>query len=129
MVEDIRELSGLAQTRPGFAFALAMLMFSLAGIPPLAGFFAKWYVFLAAVDAGLYWLAVAGVVASVVGAYYYLRIIKLIYFDEPGAGFEPRMERSLGVVLVLSTAFNLLFVLGAAPLENSATAAAIALFP
>ena len=62
---------------------MLMLMFSLAGIPPLAGFFAKFYVFLAAVEAGLYPLAVIGVVASVVGAYYYLRIVKIIYFDEP----------------------------------------------
>jgi NADH-quinone oxidoreductase subunit N len=129
MVESITDLSGLAQTRPGFAFALAMLMFSLAGIPPLAGFFAKWYVFLAAASAGLWWLAGAGLVASVVGAYYYLRIVKLMYFDAPAEGFEPRMERSLGVILVLSTAFNLLFVLGAQPLESSATAAAAALFP
>ena len=65
------------------AFFLAMLMFSLAGIPPLAGFFAKFYVFLAAIKAGLYTLAVIGVLASVVGAYYYLRIVKVMYFDEP----------------------------------------------
>jgi NADH-quinone oxidoreductase subunit N len=129
MIEDITELSGLAETRPGFAFALAMLMFSLAGIPPLAGFFAKWYVFLAAIDAGLYWLAAAGVVASVVGAYYYLRIVKLMYFDQRAEGFEPRMEKSLGVLLALSTAFNLLFVFGAEPLVTSANAAATALFP
>ena len=65
------------------AFFLAMLMFSLAGIPPLAGFFAKFYVFLAAIQAGLFTLAVIGVLASVVGAYYYLRIVKIMYFDEP----------------------------------------------
>ena len=71
------------------AFFLAMLLFSLAGIPPLAGFFAKFYVFLAAIQAGLYMLAVIGVLASVVGAYYYLLIVKLMYFDEPVAGFLP----------------------------------------
>jgi NADH-quinone oxidoreductase subunit N len=129
MVEDIKELSGLAQTRPGFAFALAMLMFSLAGIPPLAGFWAKYYVILAAMDAGLYWLAGAAVVASVVGAVYYIGIVKLIYFDEPARGFEPRMERSLGILVALATAFNFLFVVGGTPLVNSASAAATALFP
>jgi NADH-quinone oxidoreductase subunit N len=129
MIESIGDLRGLAETRPGFAFAFAMLMFSLAGIPPLAGFFAKWYVFLAAIDAGLYWLAAGGVIASVVGAYYYLRIVKLMYFDERGPGFDANMERPLGVLLALSTAFNLLFVIGAAPLVSSATAAAASLFP
>ena len=66
-----------------------MLLFSLAGIPPLAGFFAKFYVFNAAIQAHLYWLAVVGVVLSVIGAYYYLRIVKIMYFDEPGVTFEP----------------------------------------
>ena len=80
---------GLARTNPAMAFVLAMLLFSLAGIPPLAGFFAKFYVFLAAVEAGLYALAVIGVLASVVGAYYYLRIVKIMYFDEPAAAFVP----------------------------------------
>ena len=83
MVEEIDELSGLAQTNLGMATVLAMLMFSLAGIPPLAGFFAKFYVFVAAVKEGLWPLAVIGVLASVVGAYYYVRIVKIMYFDEP----------------------------------------------
>src|SRR5947208_8312042 len=86
-IENVADLSGLASTRPLMAFFLAMLMFSLAGIPPLAGFFAKWYVFLAAIKAGLFALAVVGVLASVVGAYYYLVIIKTMYFDEPGKAF------------------------------------------
>ena len=85
LIETIYDLSGLSRTNPGMAFALAALMFSLAGIPPLAGFFAKFYVFAAAIQAGLYWLAVLGVLASAVGAYYYLRIVKLMYFDEPAA--------------------------------------------
>ncbi len=83
MVESIDQLAGLARTNPTMAFFLAMLLFSMAGIPPLAGFFAKFYVFLAAIKAGLYVLAVIGVLASVVGAYYYLAIIKTMYFDEP----------------------------------------------
>ena len=79
---------------PAMAFFLATMMFSLAGIPPLAGFFAKYFVFLAAIKAGLYALAVIGVLASVVGAYYYLRIVKVMYFDEPAGAFEP-MPRAL----------------------------------
>ena len=83
MVEDIDELAGLAQNNLGMAIVLAILLFSLAGIPPLAGFFAKFYVFVAAVKAGLWPLAVIGVLASVVGAYYYVRIVKIMFFDEP----------------------------------------------
>src|SRR5437868_4672694 len=88
-VENISDLSGLARTKPAMAFFLAVMMFSLAGIPPLAGFFAKYFVFLAAIKAGLYTLAVLGVLASVVGAYYYLSIVKVMYFDEPVGTFEP----------------------------------------
>ena len=87
MVESIDQLAGLARTHPATAFFLAMLLFSMAGVPPLAGFFAKFYVFLAAIKAGLYMLAVIGVLASVVGAYYYLAIIKVMYFDEPAESF------------------------------------------
>ena len=87
-VENIRDLAGLARTDGTMAFFLAMLMFSLAGIPPLAGFFAKFYVFYAAVEAHLYWLAVIGFVTSVVAAFYYLQIVKIIYFDEPAASFD-----------------------------------------
>jgi NADH-quinone oxidoreductase subunit N len=87
-VETIASLSGLSQTRPGLAAALAIFMFSLAGIPPLLGFNAKLAVFKAAVDAGLYPLAVAGFVASVIGAYYYLRVVKVMYFDEPAPEFQ-----------------------------------------
>ena len=104
-------------------------MFSLAGIPPLAGFFAKFYVFLAAVKAGLYPLAVIGVVASVVGAYYYLRIVKIIYFDEPAPAFEQRMGLSLASIIAVSGIFTVFFIVGAGPLVNSAAAAAAALFP
>ena len=82
-VEDIDELSGLAQNNLAMATVLAIVMFSMAGIPPLAGFFAKFYVFVAAVKEGLWALAVFGVLASVVGAYYYVRIVKIMFFDEP----------------------------------------------
>ena len=127
MVEDIDELAGLSRNNPLMAFLLAMLLFSLAGIPPLAGFFAKFYVFLAAINAGLYALAVIGVLASVVGAYYYLRIIKIMYFDEPAEAFEP-MPGALKSVLAVSGILVLLFFLYPAPLVAAADTAAKALF-
>jgi len=127
MVEDISELSGLARTHPMMAFLFAMILFSLAGIPPLAGFFAKFFVFAAAIEAKLYTLAVIGVLASVVGAYYYLRVIKIMYFDEPAAGFEP-MHGELKLVLGASGLFVILFFLIAGPIGGAAQTAARALF-
>jgi NADH-quinone oxidoreductase subunit N len=127
MIEDIDQLAGLSRTQPLMAFMLAMLLFSLAGIPPLAGFFAKFYVFLAAIHAGLYGLAVTGVLLSVVGAYYYLRIVKLMYFDAPADHFEP-MPGPLAAVLGMSGLFILLFFLYPAPLVAIAGTAAKSLF-
>ena len=126
-VEEIDELSGLARTQPMVAFLLAALLFSLAGVPPLAGFFAKFYVFLAAIEARLYGLAVIGVLASVVGAYYYLRIVKIMYMDEPRRAFLP-MEGALRVVLGLSGVIVIFFFLYPAPLIAAANAAARSLF-
>ena len=127
MVEDIYDLAGLARTNPAMAFLFAMLLFSLAGIPPLAGFFAKFYVFIAAIKAGLYTLAVIGVVTSVVGAYYYLMIIKIMYFDAPERPFAP-MPQELKAVLAVTGLFNLLYPVYPAPLLDVATAAAKSLF-
>jgi NADH-quinone oxidoreductase subunit N len=127
MVEEIDQLSGLSSTSPMMAFLLAMLLFSLAGIPPLAGFFAKFYVFLAAINAGLYALAVIGVLLSVVGAYYYLRIVKLMYFDAPAKRFEP-MPGLLAAVLGASGLFILFYFVYPAPLVAVAGAAAKSLF-
>ncbi|MEJ0012937.1 MAG: NADH-quinone oxidoreductase subunit NuoN [Bauldia sp.] len=127
MVEDIGELAGLSRTNPVLAFMLGLLLFSLAGIPPLGGFFAKFYVFLAAVQAGLYPLAVIGVLASVVGAYYYLRIVKIMYFDEPVEKFVP-MAVELRVVLAISGAFTLFFVFIAGPVGGIAEVAAKTFF-
>jgi NADH-quinone oxidoreductase subunit N len=127
LVEEISDLAGLARTNPALAFFLATLLFSLAGIPWLAGFFAKWYVFVAAIKAGLFALAVLGVLASVVGAYYYLAIIKTMYFDEPAKGFGP-MAVELKAVLAVSGLFNLLFFVYPGPLVEAATAAAKSLF-
>jgi NADH-quinone oxidoreductase subunit N len=126
-VENISDLAGLGQTNKGLAFVFAMLMFSLAGIPPLAGFFAKLVVFWAAVNAGLWPLVIPGVLASVVGAYYYLRVVKIIYFDEPQPAFDG-MDTEVKWVAYLSAAFSLLFVVFASPLLNAATAAAKSLF-
>ena len=126
-MEDISALAGLSRTKPMLAFLLAMLLFSLAGIPPLAGFFAKFYVFLAAIKAGYYWLAVVGVVTSVVGAFYYLAIIKTIYFDEPTATFEP-MSAKVMFVLALSGIFTLFYFIAPGPLVAAAESAARSLF-
>ena len=126
-VETIDELAGSAQTHPWRAFCLATMMFSLAGIPPLAGFFSKLYVFSAAVNAGLFGLAVIGVVTSVIGAFYYIRIVKIMYFDEPRLGFDP-LPAGPQAVLVGCAAVVLLFWIVPAPLVNSALVAAQSLF-
>ncbi|HEY2068718.1 MAG TPA: NADH-quinone oxidoreductase subunit NuoN [Rhizomicrobium sp.] len=128
-VETIADLAGLARTRPGLAFALMMFMVSLSGIPPFAGFFAKFYVFLAAIDAHLYIPAVLGVVASVVGAYYYWRIFKVMYFDEPAAPFDRELGAPLNFILAASAAFTLLFIVGAPFVVNAADAASRTLIP
>ncbi|HEX5599480.1 MAG TPA: proton-conducting transporter membrane subunit, partial [Hyphomicrobiaceae bacterium] len=101
--EEISDLAGLAQTNLPMAFAFGALMFSMAGIPPLAGFFAKFYVFLAAINAGLYTLAVIGVLASVIAAYYYLYIVKVMFFDEPKDSFLPVRSKE-GFVIAVSAA-------------------------
>jgi NADH-quinone oxidoreductase subunit N len=126
-VEEIDQLAGLSRTHPALAFVLAALLFSLAGIPPLAGFFAKFYVFLAAIEGKFYTLAVIGVLASVVGAYYYLRIVKIMYIDEPVAKFLP-MPKAVAAVLLLSGAFVILFFVYPGPLVAAANAAAKSLF-
>ena len=127
MVEEIDELSGLAQTNLAMATVLALLLFSLAGIPPLAGFFAKFYVFVAAVKEGLWGLAVFGVLASVVGAYYYVRIVKIMFFDAPKESFLAVPVKA-GMVMGLTGLFMLLYVAWPAPLVDAAGAAAKTLF-
>jgi NADH-quinone oxidoreductase subunit N len=126
-VETISDFAGLSRTNPMLAFFFAMFLFSLAGIPPLAGFFAKFYVFLAAIKAGLFTLAVIGVVTSVVGAFYYLTIVKVMYFDEPKEAMEP-MRVELRFVLAIAGVFTILFFVYPAPLVNAAAAAAKSLF-
>jgi NADH-quinone oxidoreductase subunit N len=127
MVEDIDELAGLAQNNLAMATVLAILMFSLAGIPPLAGFFAKFYVFVAAVKEGMWALAVIGVLASVVGAYYYVRIVKIMFFDEPRARFAT-VQPKAGLVMGVMGLYILLYVVWPAPLVEAAGTAAKSLF-
>lgn len=127
MVEEISDLAGLGSSNPLQAFFLTILMFSLAGIPPLAGFFAKYFVFMAAIQANLFALAIIGVLSSVVGAYYYLRIIKIMWFDEPAEAFVP-MAGELKLVLAASGLFVGLFYLFAGTLVNATSTAAASLF-
>ena len=128
MVEEIADLAGLSRTQPALALALGIFMFSMAGIPPLAGFFAKVYVFLAAIDAGLYGLAVIGVLASVIGAFYYIRIVKVMYFDEPAAAFDRPISREMRAVLAVSAVVILFFFIYPGLVVNSADSVAAALF-
>jgi NADH-quinone oxidoreductase subunit N len=127
-VERIDELAGLAQRRPFVAAVFAILLFSLIGLPPLAGFFAKWHVFLAAIEAQLFVLAVIGVLASAVSAFYYLRIIKVMYFDEPVAEFAAVPRELTAVMAVMSFLVVTYFVTVGAPLATAAHTAAGSLF-
>ncbi len=122
-VEEIGELAGLAQNNLPMAFVLAMLLFSLAGVPPLAGFFAKFYVFAAAVKAELYGLAVIGVLSSVVGAFYYLRIVKIMFFDEAKPRFAAPAPY-VRFVMIAAGLFVVLYAIYPGPLVEAATAAA-----
>src|ERR1700742_462033 len=126
-VEQISDFAGLSRTNPLLAFFFAMFLFSLAGVPPLAGFFGKFYVFLAAIHANLFTLAVVGVLCSVVGAFYYLSIVKVMYFDEPLPKLDP-MRVELRAVLAVAGIFNLLFFAYPGPLVSAAAAAAQSLF-
>ncbi len=128
LVEDIGQLAGLARTNLPMAFALAVLLFSMAGIPPLAGFFAKFYVFAAAIKAGLVTLAIVAVVLSVVAAYYYLAIIKLMFFDEPKENFLP-VERTAGLIMGAAALAMIVFVAVPGPIVDAAARAARSLAP
>ena len=126
-VETIGDLAGLARTNGWMAFFMAMLMFSLSGIPPLAGFFAKYYAFLAAVQAGLTPLAVIGVLLSTVAAFYYLRIVKVMYFDDPAPAFDAA-PLAVRTVMAVSTALVFLFWVYPAPFISAAANAAKAFY-
>ena len=128
MVEGLADLAGLSRNAPLLALALAIFMFSMAGIPPLAGFFSKLYVFLAAIDAGLYTLAVIGVLTSVISAFYYLRIVKIMYFDEPAEAFDKPMGRSLAAIAAVSSVLVVVFIAFQTPIVRAAEIAATVLF-
>lgn len=128
MVEGISDLAGLSRNRPIMAAALAVMMFSMAGVPPFAGFFGKFFIFKAAVDAGLIPLAVVGVLTSVVAAFYYLRIIKVVYFDDPADQFEPMPTQARLVLGVTSVAVVIFFLFPLPQVLTAAGHAAKALF-
>ena len=128
MLEGISDLAGLSRSQPGLALALAIFMFALSGIPPTAGFFAKLYVFLAAIDAKLTGLAVIGVVTSVVSAFYYLRVVRVMYFDEPVGVFDRPITAELKGVVFVTAVVTLFFFLIPGPIVEGAEAAASALF-
>ena len=128
-VETISDLAGLSQRDPTTAYLLAILMFSLIGIPPLAGFMGKWFVFLAAVEAKLYVLAAIGFLTSVIGAFYYLRVVKIMFFDPPAAAFEKPIGTVNAALLAGSSAFVIFFIVAPLPVTDAAGVAARALFP
>jgi NADH-quinone oxidoreductase subunit N len=123
-VEQIGDLNGLSQTQPGLAFAFLILLFSMIGMPPLAGFWAKFYVFLPVVEAKLYWLAVVGFLASCVSAAYYLRVLQAIYFEDPAPGFARPQYPFNGTILAMTVLFTAFFVLLPRPLIDAAAKAA-----
>jgi NADH-quinone oxidoreductase subunit N len=128
-VENISDLAGLARTDIRLAVVFSMLFLSLAGLPPLAGFFAKFYVFLAAIQAGLLTPAVLGVLASTVGLVYYLKVVKVMFFDEPAPAFDAVSGLGSRAIMVLSGVVALLFIFAASPVITAADAAAKALLP
>jgi len=107
--ENIKDLSGLSKNHPTLALTFLVILFSLAGIPPLAGFFAKFYVFMAVIESKMYYLAIIGLLTTVISAFYYLRIIKIIYFDKPNKPFELNYDWGLKISLILSSLFILIY--------------------
>ncbi|MGH6934026.1 MAG: NADH-quinone oxidoreductase subunit N, partial [Dongiaceae bacterium] len=128
MVEGVADLAGLSKTNPMMALALAIFMFSMAGIPPLGGFLGKFFVFQAAIQSELYTLAVIGVVSSVVAAYYYVRIVKLMYFDDAVEAFDRPRGWAMNGIIGATSLVTLLFLLVMNPVLSTARAAAAALF-
>lgn len=128
MVETMADLAGLSRSRPLLALAMTLFMFSLAGVPPLAGFYGKFYVFMAAINAGLYPLAIIGVLTSAVACFYYLRIIKLMYFDDMRDPIDAVPEWPLRAVLLLTSLYVVLFGLWPALAMDQALMATSSLF-
>jgi NADH-quinone oxidoreductase subunit N len=126
--ERISDLAGLSRTNPLMAYSMAILMFSMAGIPPLAGFFGKLVIFQAAVASGMHVLAVLGVLSSVVAGYYYLRVIKVMFFDEAAEPFDRQLAFSMKVITGVSVAFMVLYILAPQMLIETSRDAVAALF-
>jgi NADH-quinone oxidoreductase subunit N len=126
-VTEIRALNMYSKKEPGKALAMLVLLFSLAGVPPMLGFFGKFYVLRAAYEGGLAWLAIAGVIASVIGAFYYLRIVYFMYFGEDGAELQTRGSPVLTGVLAVASAVMLLGIINMFGVEGAAAAASLAL--
>jgi len=128
MIEDIDQLAGLSRTNPIMAVSITIFMFSMAGIPPLAGFFGKYFIFKAAIEADLYTLAVLGVLASVVSSYYYLRIVKLMYFDNPLDSFDSPIGKEISIVTIGMSVAVVFFIFIIWPILNTTAIAAATLF-
>jgi len=116
--ENINDLSGLSKNHPIVAFCFLIILFSLAGIPPLAGFFAKFYIFMSVVEAKMYFLAIIGLLTTVISAFYYLRIIKIIYFDKPKKSFDQIYDWGLKTSLIISTVLVLVYFIQPSVLTN-----------
>jgi NADH-quinone oxidoreductase subunit N len=128
-VENISDLAGLARNDIKLASVFALLFLSLAGLPPLAGFFAKFYIFLAAIQAGLVIPSVIGVLASAIGLVYYLKLVKVMFFDDPVEAFDAVQGWGSRAILVISSVVALFFIIAASPVITAADAAAKALIP
>jgi len=129
MIENIDDLAGLSKSNPAMAIVFSIFMFSMAGIPPLAGFFGKLYVFMAAVNADLIGLAIIGVLTSVVGAYYYIRIVKVIYFDKAKDSFDKPIGIEITAILGITGIITALFFAYPSPILEGASAAALSIIP
>tara|TARA_Y100001934_G_C12263045_1_gene731002 strand:- start:916 stop:1323 length:408 start_codon:yes stop_codon:yes gene_type:complete len=110
MLDEIASFSGLSKSNPFYAVCLSILLLSMAGLPPLAGFIAKFYVFKAVVISGYMWIAVIGIIGSVISAYYYLNIIKVMYLDELEESFTIDSKVSMKIILLISSLFILIFI-------------------
>jgi NADH-quinone oxidoreductase subunit N len=122
-VENLSDLAGLSKTNPMLALAMTMFMFSLAGVPPLAGFFGKYFIFLSAVQANMVPLAVFGVLTSVVAAFYYLRIIKVMYFDDATAPIDALPDFGVKLGVAVAAVYMLAFTIYPSPVVDAARAA------
>ena len=116
--DNLDDLSGLSKNHPLISLSLLILLFSLAGIPPMAGFFAKFYIFISVIEKSMYFLAIVGLISTVVSAFYYLRIIKIIYFDEPKEVYDQDYNIGLKISLIVSTLIILLYFIYPSGLIN-----------